>query len=78
MFESTYVTHFVLHIRCEGKSKTVCSNRSYEGKRNALFCRVQVKKGKQDILFRTEVTKEIAIHFVWETGYEGKCKVFSL
>jgi hypothetical protein len=63
MFESNYVTHFVLHIRYEGKGNTVCSNRSYEGEGNALFCGIQVKKGKQDILFRTEVTKEIATFF---------------
>jgi hypothetical protein len=63
MFESTYVTHFVLHIRCEGKRNTVCSNRSYEGERNALFCHIQVNKGK-------------IRHFVSNKSYKGNNNTF--
>ena len=63
MFESTYVTHFVLHVRYEGKRNTVCSNRSYERERNELFCHIQVNKGK-------------IRHFVSKRSYKGNSNTF--
>jgi hypothetical protein len=71
-----YVTHFVLHIRCKGKSNTVCLNRNYEEERNALFYCIQVKKGKTRPLFGTEVTKEIATYFVSNRSYKGNSNMF--
>jgi hypothetical protein len=58
MVERASVTHFVLHIRYEGKS--------YEGERNALFCRIQVKKGKLRRFVSNRSYKENSNTFCFE------------